>query len=84
MTGKHYGWQKRWRLDLEASTATHDTGLVVDISAGIGQAVNLEDLRAALTAKHGGHNVPPMVARLVREAERLSAAARSAPPRKTT
>ena len=29
MTGKHYHWHKRWRLDLEAASVTHDSGLVV-------------------------------------------------------
>lgn len=29
MTGKHYQWHKRWRLDVEVASATHDTGLLV-------------------------------------------------------
>lgn len=29
MTGKHHGWQARWRVDLATCTATHDSGLVV-------------------------------------------------------
>lgn len=28
MTGKHYNWHKRWTVDLEAASATHDSGLV--------------------------------------------------------
>lgn len=28
MASKHYGWQKRWVVDVDARTATHDTGLV--------------------------------------------------------
>jgi len=29
MTGKHYNWHKRWRLDVESASASHDTGLLV-------------------------------------------------------
>lgn len=28
MTGKHFGWHKRWTVDLEGASATHDSGLV--------------------------------------------------------
>jgi len=77
MTGKHYGWQKRWTIDAVALTATHDSGLVVRITGTPprAEAVNLEELRPALTAKHGPHNVPPMVGRWLREAEKLHGAA---------
>ena len=32
MTGKHYNWHKRWIVDLETCTATHDSGLVFKFS----------------------------------------------------
>lgn len=32
MASKHYGWQKRWAVDLDARTATHDTGLVFNFT----------------------------------------------------
>jgi hypothetical protein len=28
MTGKHYKWHKRWIVDVEAASATHESGLV--------------------------------------------------------
>ena len=28
MTGKHYQWHKHWTVDIDAATATHDSGLV--------------------------------------------------------
>ena len=27
MSGKHFGWHKRWQVDLAAGTAVHDSGL---------------------------------------------------------
>jgi len=35
MTGKHYQWHKRWTVDVETASATHDSGLVVDFTAGL-------------------------------------------------
>lgn len=29
ITGEHRSWRSLWRVDLEACTATHDSGLVV-------------------------------------------------------
>lgn len=29
MTGKRYKWQLRWTVDVQAASATHDSGLVV-------------------------------------------------------
>ena len=28
MVGKHYNWHKRWKVDIEAATAVHESGLV--------------------------------------------------------
>jgi hypothetical protein len=28
MTGKHYKWHKRWTVDVEAASATHESGLI--------------------------------------------------------
>lgn len=33
MSSKHYGWQARWAVDVDARTATHDSGLAVDFDA---------------------------------------------------
>lgn len=33
MTSKHYGWQAKWVVDLDARSATHDSGLTVDFEA---------------------------------------------------
>lgn len=35
MTGKHYGWHRRWVVDLAASTASHDSGLTVAFTPGL-------------------------------------------------
>jgi hypothetical protein len=29
MTNKHFNWHKRWTVDVEAASASHDSGLVV-------------------------------------------------------
>lgn len=51
MTGKHYGWHRRWIVDLAACTATHDSGLVfkftqADDGEWDGHAVNLDGWQA--------------------------------------
>lgn len=83
MVSKHYKWQLEWAVDLEASTAAHSSGLVVQFTpaddtpgAHDGRAVNIEQISSALLAKHGGHNVPQMLARLMREAGEIYTEAR--------
>lgn len=29
MTNKHFNWHKRWTVDVEADSASHDSGLIV-------------------------------------------------------
>lgn len=78
MTSKHYLWQKRWRLDLAAGTAVHDTGLqvrLVHTDRGPGaEALNADATVQALAPKHG-HNAPAMIQRMLREARQLHAEA---------
>jgi hypothetical protein len=78
MTSKHYGWQKRWRLDLTAGTAEHDSGLQVRIVQTLrgpsAVALNADAIVQALAVKHG-HNAPQMIERMLREAGRLHAEA---------
>lgn len=77
MTGKHYQFHKRWSVDPAASTATHETGLVVRFALATdgeggwsGEFVQpgANEVLRELVAKHGGHNAPQMMARLAREA----------------
>ncbi|MCV2349297.1 hypothetical protein [Paucibacter sp. Y2R2-4] len=78
MTSKHYGWQKRWRVDLAARQAVHESGLIVeytqdpaDPAAWDGELLPDPAVHAALIAKHGPHNIGPMMARLMREAGQI-------------
>ena len=80
MTSKHYGWQKRWRFDIQAGTGSHDSGLHVQFILHPGRRADARitdpnNVKPALLAKHGGHNLPAMLARLTREALQLRAAA---------
>jgi hypothetical protein len=48
MTGKHYQWHLKWKIDQEACTATHESGLVFQFSqteagAWDGAPVNLNE-----------------------------------------
>lgn len=83
MVSKHYKWQLEWAVNLEASTATHSSGLVVQFTpasdtpgAHDGRAINVEEVSGELLAKHGPHNVPQMLARLMREAGEVYTEAR--------
>ena len=72
MTSKHHKWQTRWRLDLAARRATHESGLVVEFAPnGRAQNMNGPQYEQTLAQTHGPHNAPLMLARLLREAERL-------------
>lgn len=72
MSSKHYGWHKRWQVDLATGLCTHDTGLRVQISAGGAgaQALNWPEIERALAVKHG-HNTAAMGRRLLDEARRV-------------
>lgn len=78
MTNKHHRWQTRWMIDLATCRATHDSGVIVqftqaedDAAAWDGTPIDDPELFAALLAKHGGHNIGPHFARLMREAGQL-------------
>lgn len=81
MTSRHYRWQTRWHVNLDTAQATHDSGLVVTLARAPPGARSVWEgrcARAALAAmlvqleiKHGPHNAPKMLARLVREAETI-------------
>lgn len=78
MTSKHFGWHRRWQLDLAAGRATHDTGLIATYSTHtrghpVATLSDPNNVTPALQAKHGGHNLPQMLARLQREALDLRA-----------
>lgn len=83
MVSKHYKWQLEWAVDLVADTATHTSGLVVQFKpaddapgAHDGRAVNAGQVAGDLLVKHGPHNVPQMLARLMREAGEVYTEAR--------
>ena len=78
MTSKHYRWQTRWAVDKAAGTARHECGLVVRVSGpGVPAAAdNAPKILAALAVKHGGHNAPRMLERMLREAAELIASDR--------
>jgi hypothetical protein len=48
MTGKHYQWHKRWTVNQETCTATHESGLAFQFTqtgdgAWDGKPLNLDD-----------------------------------------
>ena len=78
MTSKHYRWQTRWQIDASAREARHECGLVIAFNCAPGDQVrpagtarNADAIAAALAPSKGAHNVPPMLARLMREASTL-------------
>lgn len=73
MTGKHYQWHKRWTVDLQAASATHESGLVVVFAphpegGWDGRALNPNEVFETLTKTHGAGNAQQMLTRLAREA----------------
>lgn len=85
MTSKHHRWQTRWRIDLAAALATHDSGLIVRFTELVGQRgawdgvpVDNPEVFAQLLAKHGPHNIGPHIERLKREASQLYKEAQNA------
>ena len=71
MTSKHYRWQALWQIDQEDGIAIHDSGLRVRLKEGCGEAENADAIALLLVPKHGEHNAPSMVQRLVREGAQL-------------
>lgn len=71
MTSKHCNWQDRWHIDQADGTATHETGLRVKLSDGVGVATNAAEVEGTLVPKHGAHNACAMVARLTREGAQM-------------
>ncbi|RYE96176.1 MAG: hypothetical protein EOO78_21940 [Oxalobacteraceae bacterium] len=66
-------WQAKWQIDQMAGLAVHDTGLRVRLPHGEydGVAENADEIVQTLVPKHGAHNAPAMVQRLVREGVQL-------------
>lgn len=78
MTSKHHKWQTRWRIDLAQRLGAHESGLRVQVSpAGRAEALNGPAVQDSLAVRHGLHNAPLMLRRLLREAEQLFAESRS-------
>ncbi len=71
MASKHFRWQERWQFDRADGTATHETGLHVELSDGVGVATNAAEVEGMLIPKHGAHNAPAMVSRLTREGAQM-------------
>jgi len=71
MATKHHNWQDRWQVDRAQGTATHETGLRVKLTDGVGVAINPAEIQAVLVPTHGEHNAPAMVARLTREGAQM-------------
>ena len=78
MTGRHYAWHRAWSVDIDQRTATHESGLTVrftpaadDAQAWHGAAdpIRRDAVLAELAARHGAHNAPQRLARLMREAQ---------------
>ena len=82
MPSRHHRWQTRWRVDPATHQAQHDSGLVVFFDcppragAPPGRPVNAAEVASELAVVHG-HNVPAMLARLLREAQRIYSEDRS-------
>lgn len=71
MSSKPSLWQTRWQIDRTEGLAVHDSGLRVRLQDGKGTALNADDVVASFVPKHGPHNAPAMVQRLVREGAQL-------------
>ncbi len=71
MSSKSSLWQARWEIDQAQGLAVHDSGLRVRLKDGKGAAENAAEVAQAFTPKHGPHNAPAMVQRLVREGAQL-------------
>lgn len=75
MVGKHYKWHQRWKIDLAACTATHDSGLIVRFAeaddapgAWDGTPLNSEEWFARIKDTMPPRDLERHAARLMREA----------------
>jgi hypothetical protein len=72
MSGKHHNFHKRWTVDLAASTATHESGLVIEFAPKTGVGIPLASTEQValdyLSVKNGRGNAGVMLDRLKREA----------------
>ena len=71
MISKHHNWQDRWQLDRADGTATHESGLRIELEDGVGVSINAAEVEAALIPIHGLHNASAMVSRLIREGAQM-------------
>jgi hypothetical protein len=71
MSSKPSQWQARWEINQADGVAIHDSGLRVRLQDGLGKAENSVEVIESFIPKHGSHNAPAMVQRLVREGAQL-------------
>ena len=71
MSSKPSQWQARWKIDQTEGLAVHESGLRVRLQDGKGTAENGAEVAESFIPKHGPHNAPAMVQRLVREGAQL-------------
>jgi hypothetical protein len=71
MPSKSSQWQARWKVDPSQGLAVHESGLRVRLQAGKGVAENAAEVAESFIPRHGPHNAPAMVQRLVREGAQL-------------
>lgn len=71
MRSKPSLWQARWQIDQIEGLAVHDSGLRVRLRDGAGSAENAAEVAESFVPRHGAHNAPAMVQRLVREGAQL-------------
>lgn len=67
---RRYKWQTKWTRT-GPDRAQHACGLVVALGPRCCAAINGPETVTELAERHGGHNAPRMVARLLWEAETL-------------
>jgi hypothetical protein len=68
---RHQPWQAQWRVDPAQAVATHESGLRVHLQDGRGASDNAQTIIEGLVPKHGPHNAPAMVQRLLREGAQM-------------
>ncbi len=71
MSSKPSLWQGRWQIDQMEGLAVHDSGLRVRLQDGKAAPENAVEVAESFVPKHGPHNAPAMVQRLVREGAQL-------------
>jgi hypothetical protein len=73
MTGKHYKWQKRWVVDADTCTATHDSGFLVVFKKAAdggwdGEPIILDRWQDLMSQKMNPFDLMKHTSRLLREA----------------